>query len=434
MPVTPSLSLDKDRFFGPDESQKKIALLLYESVANVPRVCPHTHVDPRMFVDPAYSFGTPVSLLINRDHYVFRHLHAQGIPLERVGIPRRDGTEVEQDHRRIWQLFAENFHLYRGTPSGIWFNEELAYVFGVEEKLTAESAQRIYDQIAAQLATPEFSPRRLYERFNIEVLSTSDSPTSSLAEHQAIRDSGWSGRILPTFRTDGLLNLDSPDWSRNLAALCEVTGTAIDSYRSFVQAIEGRREFFKTLGATATDHSATTAYTEELSEPEAEGIFQRARRGEASDEDAVRFTGHMLIESARMSVEDGLVMQFHVGIYRSHDPFILERFGRIGAGDIPVQVEFTRNLRPLLAKYGNDPRLTLILFTVDETTYSRELAPLAGTYPTIKIGPPWWYFDSLNGMQRHRESDRRGGRSLQHHWFCRRHQRLPFDPGPPRSL
>ena len=395
--------LSDDRYLGPDPEQKKIAQRLYSRVASLPLICPHGHVDPRMFADPDYSFGTPADLLIIPDHYVFRMLYSQGIPIESLGVPRRDGGEVERDHRKIWQTFAENFYLFRGTPTGTWLTDELVSVFGVEEKLTGESAQRIYDQIADQLASPEFRPRKLFERFNIEVMSTTDAATDPLIHHRAIRESGWKGRIVPTFRPDGVVNIDILGWRKNIQALGEISGIEINNYRALVRALENRRAFFKSMGATATDHAAQTAYTEELSEAEADAILQRALNNQATAQDATRFTGHMLMENARMSLEDGLVMQLHVGSWRNYNPPIFERFGRDKGADIPVASEFTRSLRPLLNKFGNDARLTLILFTLDETTYSRELAPLAGHYPAIKLGPSWWFHDSLNGITRYRE-------------------------------
>jgi glucuronate isomerase len=395
--------LPEDRYFGPDPRQKEIALQLYKVVADLPLVCPHGHVDPRMFADPHYTFGSPTELLLIPDHYIFRMLYSQGIPLEKLGVPRRDGGEVEQDHRQIWQIFAENFYLFRGTPTGMWLAHELYDVFGVKDKLTGESAQDIYDQIAARLDSPQFRPRHLFEQFNIEVLCTTDAATDSLEYHQAIYESGWEGRILPTFRPDGVVNLDAPGWRNNIDALGEVSGIEVDSYPSLIEALENRRIFFKEMGATATDHAALTPYTKELSPREAEEIFQRALLGQATVEDALRFTGHMLMESARMSIEDGLVMQLHPGSYRNHNNLIFERFGLDKGADIPLPTEYTRNLRPLLNKYGNDSRLTLILFTLDETTYARELAPLAGHYPAVKLGPPWWFHDSLEGMIRYRQ-------------------------------
>ena len=397
------IHLPADRYLGPDVKQKEIAQHLYSLVAHLPLVCPHGHVDPRLFADPDYVFGSPADLLIIPDHYVFRMLYSQGIPLEKLGVPRRDGGEVETDHRKIWQTFAENWPLFRGTPTGMWLNHELVSVFDVEEKLTGESAQRIYDQIAAELATPEFRPRAMFERFNIEVMSTTDAATDPLRQHQAIRASGWKGRIVPCFRPDAVVNLDAPGWHGNIEALSAVSSIEVNSYRAFIQALENRRAFFKSMGATATDHAALTAYTEDLGASEAETIFARALGGTATAEDATRFTGHMLIEMARMSIQDGLVMQFHTGSLRNHNPLVSERFGLDKGCDIPVAGEFTRNLRPLLMKYGNDTRLTLILFTLDETTYSRELAPIAGHYPAVKLGPAWWFHDSLNGMTRYRE-------------------------------
>ncbi|MBZ0300563.1 MAG: glucuronate isomerase [Anaerolineae bacterium] len=391
-----AIYLPEDRYFNP--ACKEVALHLYGQVKHLPLVCPHGHVDPRLFSDPNYQFGTPTELFIIPDHYIFRMLYAQGIALEDLGVPRADGGPVEQDHRKIWQIFADNFYLFRGTPTGSWLNYSFYNVFAVQEKLTGDSAQAIYDQIADQLARPSFRPRALFDQFNVEVLTTTDAATDSLEHHRAIQESGWSGRILPTFRPDAVVNLDAPGWRQNLQALGERVGKAITSYKTFIEALENRRAFFRSMGATATDHAALTPYTTELNDQEAETIFQRALRGEASPDDAARFTGHMLMQMARMSVEDGLVMQLHVGSFRNHNSQMFERFGVDKGADIPVQTEYTRNLLPLLNRYGTDPRFSLILFTLDETSYGRELAPLAGHYPAVRLGPPWWFYDSLNGM------------------------------------
>lgn len=395
--------LDPDRFFDPDPTQRRLARELYETVATLPLVSPHGHVDPRLFVDEDATFGTPADLLIIPDHYVFRMLYSQGIPLESLGVPRVDGGPVEQDHRKIWQVFADNFYLFRGTPSGTWLTQELIDVLGVEEKLNGETAQAIYDQIEEKLATPEFRPRALFEQFNIEVLCTTDAATDMLAHHQKIRESGWQADVRPTFRPDAAVDLLRPGWRENVDTLSQVSGVAVHSYGTFIQALEQRRAFFKQMGATATDHAAVSAHTAELSPTEADGIFQRALRGEATPEDAHRFAAHMIIEFARMSIEDGLVMQLHVGSVRNHNQVILDRFGRDMGCDIPERNEFTHNLRPLLNKVGNDPRLTLIVFSLDESTYSRELATLAGHYPAMRLGPPWWFYDSLNGIRRYFE-------------------------------
>ncbi len=395
-------SLPQDRYLGPDPRQKEIAVQLYQGIKELPIVAPHGHVDPRLFADPDYHFESPVELFIIPDHYILRMLYSQGISLEALGVPVQGEPQPEErPHRDIWQTFADNFHLFRGTPSGVWFRESLATVFGIGEKLTAANAQTLYDQIADKLQAPEFTPRRLYERFNLEVLCTTDAATDTLAHHQAIRASGWGGRILPTFRPDAVVNLDSAGWRQQLEQLSEVSGIDIVDYPGFIAALEQRRAFFKAMGAKATDHSALSPYTAELSPSEADAIFQRALRGQATAEDARRFTGHILLEMARMSLEDGLVMQLHTGVVRNHNPLLFERFGPDRGADIPLRAEFTHNLAPLLQKYGNDPRLTLILFTLDETTYSRELAPLAGHYPALKLGPPWWFHDSLNGMRRY---------------------------------
>lgn len=401
--MTDMLTLQPDRYFDPEPRKKELAMHLYGQVASKPLVCPHGHVDPRMFADPDYQFGSPADLLLIPDHYIFRMLYSQGIPLESLGIPRTDSAPVEADHRKIWQIFAEHFYLFRGTPTGMWLTHELHDVFGIRRKLNGRTSLEIYDQIADCLAKPEFRPRRMFEQFGIEVLATTDTASDPLEYHKAIRDSGWKGRVVPTFRPDGVVNLDRPDWKENLKALGEVCGYEISSYRKLIQALEERRAFFRSMGATATDHAALTPFTCQLAEDEAEAIFQRALRGAATADDATRFTGHLIVENARMSTEDGLVMQFHPGSYRNHNPVVFERFGYDKGCDIPIRSDFTQGLLPLLGRFGNDKRLTMILFTLDETTYARELAPLAGHYPALRLGPPWWFHDSLNGMQRYRD-------------------------------
>ena len=392
--------LSPDRCFDADPAQRAVARALYDSVRDLPIVSPHGHVPPALLADPDARFGTPTELFIIPDHYVFRMLYSQGIPLEDLGISSRDGTPVETDHRKIWQRFAEHFYLFRGTPSGLWLADELVTRFGVTERLTGDSAQRIYDHLLAQLARPEFAPRALLDRFKIALLATTDAATDTLEHHRKLRADGMPN-VIPTFRPDALMNLAHPTWRDQIDALGDVSGINVVGYASYIRALEQRRAFFKQMGALAADHSTLTPYTARLSDAAADAIFQRALRGRAAGDDAVQFAGHMLMEFARMSAEDGLAMQLHLGVARNHNAALFERFGPDMGADIPVAAEWTRNMRPLLNAYGNDPRLRLILFTLDETTYSRELAPLAGHYPAVRLGPPWWFFDSVNGMRRY---------------------------------
>ena len=397
-------ALSPDRCFNPDPSHRARARELYALVKDQPIISPHGHVDPALLADPRATFGTPADLFIIPDHYVTRMLYSQGIALQDLGVPSRDGSPVEQDHRRIWQIFADHFHLFAGTPSGLWLADELSTVFGVAERLDSENAQEMYSHIEARLTLPEYAPRALFTRFKIEVLCTTDAATSSLRDHQDLARDGWGTRVRPTFRPDAVINLATAGWSRHIEQLAIVAGIWVVDYRSFVQALETRRAAFKQLGATATDHAALTAYTGRLEEQEADRIFQRALRGTCQDGDAAQFTGHMLMEMARMSAEDGLIMQLHIGSYRDHNAAIHERFGPDRGADIPLPADWTRGLHALLNAYGNDPRFRLILFTLDESTYSRELAPLAGHYPAVFLGPPWWFFDSVKGMQRFLDS------------------------------
>ena len=393
--------LNPDRYFSPDITQRQVARNLYAATHSLPLICPHGHVEPGLFSDPSYQFGSPTELLIIPDHYVFRMLYSQGISLDSLGITHRDSTAGETDHRKIWRLFAKYFYLFQGTPTGIWFRDELSEVFGISTKLDENAADEIYDAIAEKLKSPDFSPRALYDRFNIEVLCTTDAASDPLSHHQAIRASGWHGRILPTFRPDTVVNLDTPGWMTEIQKLEQASNLSISGYPQFIQALENRRAYFISMGATATDHAAQTAYTCRLTKAEASMVFARALAGGVTPEDARIFTGHMLIEMARMSTEDGLVMQLHIGSYRNHNPSIYDHFGPDKGADIPLNSEFTRNLKPLLDTFGNHPNLRIILFNLDETNYTRELAPLAGHYPVLRLGPPWWFHDSLQGMERY---------------------------------
>lgn len=401
------MNIDDTRFqnllFDPEPSQRALARQLYNLAADLPIVSPHGHVDPWLFVNENARFGSPAELLIIPDHYVYRMLYSQGIPLEALGVPRLDGAPVEQDHRKIWQTFADHFYLFRGTPTGVWLTLELRQVFGCQQPLNSVTAQDVYDYIEEKLASPEFQPRRLFERFNIEALCTTEPAWDRLEAHQAIRASGWNGNIRSTFRPDGVINLDAAGWRENIDKLSQASGVDIGSYSDFIHALEVQREHFKSLGTTATDHAVLIPQTEPIEPSAAEAVFQRALRGDSQPGDAARFSAHMMMEMARMSTEDGLVMQIHPGSLRNHNPAVFKNFGPDTGADIPIAADFTRNLKPLLERFGSNPNLRLILFTLDESTYSRELAPLAGHYPAVLLGPPWWFHDSPNGIQRYFE-------------------------------
>jgi len=395
------LELNKDRFFDSQPEVRKIASELYSQVINLPIVSPHSHVEPRILAENI-PFSDPTELIIIPDHYIYRLLYSQGISMESLGIPTRDGTRVETDRRKIWQTFAGYFYLFAGTPTGAWLSHEFSEVFGITKKLDGETAMEIYDDILEKLCTPEFLPQALFDEFNIEVLTTTDGAADSLAYHKKIQESGWDGKVIPCFRPDAVVNILHPTWQAEIDALSAAVGVEIDSFKDYIQALESRREFFKSMGAVSTDQGVLSPFTNELGTNEIDLIFKRALSGKASEDDAVLFTAHMLMEMARMSVDDGMVMQIHPGSFRNHNEMMFKRFGPDIGSDIPIQTEFTRNLHPLLKKFGNEPNFTLILFTLDESTYSRELAPLAGHYPCIKLGPPWWFQDSIEGMMRFR--------------------------------
>ncbi len=385
--------LHEDRFFDPDPAVRRVARELYEETRRLPIVSPHGHVDPRILATNE-PFAEPAALIVQPDHYILRMLYNRGIPLERL---------LQGEPRAVWRLFAEQYFLFRGTPTGAWLDHELHEVLGVSAPLSAETAERSYDEIMERLAGPDFRPRALFERFDIEVLATTDAASDPLRHHCAIKESRWKGRVIPCFRPDAVFKIAAPGWAQELEKLGREHGAPLVDYAEFLRALEDRRTFFKQMGATATDHAVLEPYTTWLSPDEADTLFQLARQGKAGPADERRFEAHLLMEMARLSLRDGLVMQIHAGAFRNHNQPLFERFGADRGGDIPVATEFTRNLRSLLNAFGNDPRLTLVLFTLDESTYSRELAPLAGHYPAVRLGPPWWFHDSIEGMTRFRE-------------------------------
>lgn len=394
--------LHPDRLFPSDPTQRAIARRLYGEVSALPIISPHGHTDPSWFAKDE-AFPDPASLFVKPDHYAFRMLYSQGIPLEQLGVPRKDGGETSSDNRAIWRLLASNWHLFRGTPTSMWLTHAFETVFGVTERLSAASADRIYDQIEECLGKPEFRPRALFERFNLEVLATTESPLDTLEHHKAIRESGWKGRVITAFRPDPVVDPEFEGFRENLAELARITGKDTATWDGYLAALADRRQYFKSFGATSTDHGHPTAATADLPRAEAEKLFDIVRRGGATAEEAELFRAQMLTEMARMSLEDGLVMQIHPGSFRNHNTRLFERFGRDKGADIPSGTEYVRALKPLLDRFGNERDLTIILFTLDEDSYSRELAPLAGHYPALRVGPAWWFHDSPEGMRRYRE-------------------------------
>ena len=391
--------LDPDRCFSPDPSVRARARDLYAAVRDLPIIAPHGHVQPELLADPNVRFSDPARLFIVPDHYVLRMLYSQGVPLEDLGVPTLDGTPVETDPRSIWRRFCSHFHLFAGTPTGLWLKAELVELFGVDVKPSAGTADELYDHIAAQLALPEFSPRALFARFDVELLATTDAATDDLALLDAARADGLP--VVPTFRPDALMALSDPEWVSRVALLGERVGSDVTDVAGFLAALRSRREYFIARGATASDHGVFSPSIEPLLGSEAERLFARGLSGTADEADAERFHSHMLYELAGMACDDGLVMQLHVGSRRNHNSAVYDRFGADKGADIPVAADWTRGLHTLLNAYGNDPRFGLVTYTLDETTYARELAPLAGHYPAMRLGAPWWFYDSVLGFDRY---------------------------------
>jgi glucuronate isomerase len=390
--------LHEDRLFPAEESARKIARALYATIKNLPIISPHGHTQASWFAQNT-PFPDPATLFVQPDHYVFRMLYSQGVSMDELGI----GQAKIADPRKVWRLFASHYYLFRGTPTRIWLDYAFQEQFGLTERLSEKTADLYYDAIDAKLRTPEFLPRALYERFNIEVLSTTDSPTDSLDAIKAIRASGWKGRVIPAFRPDPVVDPDFIGFKELIPKLGEQTEENTSKWSGYLNALRKARARFKELGCTSTDHGHPTARTADLPASEAEALFGKVIGGKASSEEKELFRAQMLTEMAQMSLEDGLVMQIHPGAVRNHNRKVLEKYGRDMGADIPSPTDFVHALRPLLNKVGNEKNLTIILFMLDESTISRELAPLAGHYPCLRLGPPWWFHDSPEGMMRFRQ-------------------------------
>ncbi|HTQ37210.1 MAG TPA: glucuronate isomerase [Steroidobacteraceae bacterium] len=396
------LLLHPDRLFPAEATQRALARRLYGEVAHLPIVSPHGHTDPAWFAGNA-PFANATELLLQPDHYLYRMLYSQGISLDSLGIARRDGSRAAVEPRAAWRLFARNFHLFRGTPSSLWLNHVFHDVFGLRVRLHADTADEYYDTITAALQEPAFRPRALFERFNIEVIATTEGPVDELAHHAALRASGWQGRVITAYRPDAVVDPEHEQFADALRRFGALTGEDVHTWQGYLRAHRRRRAFFASMGATSTDHGHITCATADLGEAAARKLFDKVVQGKADAADAELFRAQVLTEMAAMSLDDGLVMQIHPGAFRNHNRALFEHYGRDKGGDIPQATEYVRALKPLLDRFGNEPRFTLILFTLDESTYARELAPLAGHYPCLFLGPAWWFHDAPEGMWRFRE-------------------------------
>jgi glucuronate isomerase len=396
-----AINLHPDRLFPAEPSVRDIARRLYEAIADLPIVSPHGHTDPSWFSQNR-PFSDPAELLLVPDHYLFRMLYSQGVGLDELGIPPCDGSAAETQPRANWRTFARHYDLFRGTPSQIWLDATFQLVFGLQKKLSEQTADEYFDHISEQLATEAFRPRSLLDRFNIEVIATTEPATDSLRHHRALQETSFASRVITTFRPDDVVDPDREDFRSNVRLLGEITGEDTGCWKGYLAALRQRRQDFKSLGATATDHGHKSAKTADLGSRECEKLHALCLSGQSGPEENEMFRAQMLTEMASMSLEDGLVMQIHPGVWRNHNKAIYSRYGRDKGADIPVRTDFVANLKPLLDRFGNESRLTLILFTLDETTYARELAPLAGHYPAVRLGPPWWFNDSPEGMMRFR--------------------------------
>lgn len=396
------LAVHPDRLLPAEPGTRAVARRLYEAVRGLPIISPHGHVDPRLLLDDE-PFPDPATLFVTPDHYVTRLLHANGVPLDELGVGR--GPLSEAEARAVWRRLCSHWPVFRGTPVRSWLEAELAEIFGVRVRPSAQTADAIYDQVAERLRQPEYRPRALFEQFGISVLATTDDPCDDLAAHAALAaDEDWPHRVLPTFRPDRYLEPAAAGWPALVARLGEVAGVDTGRYAGWVAAMEARRAHFRAHGAVSTDHSHEDVGTQPLDPADAERVYAAALAGAVEPGAAAALRRHMLLEMARMATEDGLTMTLHPGVRRNHHGPTLAAFGPDTGHDIPLRADFTDPLRPLLERFGTHPNLTLVLFTLDETAFSRELAPLAGFYPSVYVGAPWWFLDAPDAVRRFRRA------------------------------
>ncbi|USQ80590.1 glucuronate isomerase [Ornithinimicrobium faecis] len=400
--MSPTAQLHPDRLLPGDPGTRGIARDLYASVKGLPIISPHGHVPPEWLAKDT-PFTDPTSLLLSPDHYIFRMLHAAGVPLAELGV---GGAELDEaGARRAWEHLCRHWDLFLGTPVRYWLEDELVGIFGVTEPLSEQTAQSSYDRIAEVIAGEDFRPRALMDRFGISVLATTDDPCDDLSHHAALAaDDSFGPRVMPTFRPDKYLEPGRSDFADLVARLGEVSGEDTASYAGYVRALENRRRYFVEHGAVSSDHSHADVVTLTLEESEASRIYTAALAGTATQEESTALRRHMLVEMARMATEDGLVMTLHPGSFRNHHQPTLDAHGPDSGHDIPIQVEFTRGLRELLGRFGTADGFQLVLFTLDETVFSREIAPLAGFYPSVFAGAPWWFLDAPEAIGRYRSA------------------------------
>ncbi|MEG3083107.1 glucuronate isomerase [Sphingomonas sp. PB2P12] len=399
--MTRPLELHPDRLFPADPTTRAIARALYAEIADLPIVSPHGHTDPTWFADDR-NWTDATSLLLAPDHYLFRMLYSQGVDLDALTIPRLDGAPTA-DPRSAWRTLAAHYPLFRGTPSRMWLDHVFAEVFGFDVAFEPATADLYFDTIGEKLATEAFRPRALFDRFRIDFLATTEGAHDSLDAHHRIQASDWNGRVVTTYRPDGVIDVEHEQFAGALRRFGELTGEDVYSWQGYLAAHRKRRADFRAAGATATDHGHPTAATANLSPPECEALFARIVGNAWTTADAELFRAQMLTEMAAMSIEDGMVMQIHPGSVRNHNAGLFASHGRDKGADIPGRTDYVHALKPLLDRFGTSTELSIILFTLDESVYARELAPLAGHYPCLKLGPAWWFHDSPEGMRRFRE-------------------------------
>lgn len=391
--------LHADRLLPTGKPALSIAREVYEAVKDLPIISPHGHVLPEWLAQNE-AFPDPATLFLTPDHYVLRMLKSQGIDYDALGVPRKDGGPVAEG-RKAWRLFAENYRLFAATPSKTWIDHSLNWAFGIEEELSAENADAIYDTIDAKLKQPDMLPLAILDKANVEVLATTEFALDELPHHKVLKDKGLIGRIRTTYRPDDVTDPDAVGFAANVKKLGELTGEDTAHWDGLIAAHRNRRATFREMGAVATDHGVPTANTADLSTGAKQVLLDKVLSGSFEPGEAELFRAQMLTEMAGLSAEDGMVMQIHAGSRRNTDPQLMaERGPNLGA-DIPTAGNFVNALQPLLGRYGNADNFRLILFTLDETTYARELAPIAGYWPSVRIGPPWWFHDSPQGIRRY---------------------------------
>ncbi len=361
-----------DRLFPADLSTRMLARRLYESVRGLPLVCSGVVADPSWFAENP-ALPDPAQVFVQSDRQVWAILRGHGVAPGQLGVAD-DGASIAGDPASVWKVFAANYHAFRGTPTRLWHDHAFSTLFGLNERLSADNSDRFYTRVAECLAKPEFRPRALFQRFNIELLSALATPFDSLDPYLAARGS-LKGRLVPTYCPDRLVDANNPGFITALDRFAELTSTDAWTWKGYLDAHRQRRAQFKSAGALAISQFALAARTADLPAEDAEKLFAKIVSRDFSPAEGDLFRAQMATEMARMSLDDGLVLQLHLDTPPVHDP----------EQKVPPPMPSVDGLLPLLQRFRGEPGLRVVACQDGLSAQADELARLASEYACLFV-------------------------------------------------